>query len=193
MKLYFRDQSRNLAKHLEQLKQLPLIPYEKKDLTEKSTSIEIASQRSLGDLDTSFLFRYDIFPMNAMSHLTQWHHEGRDIRLGDTIVQHVYIPPVRSFSKKLIVGVRVVEVVNKPNQRGFKYETIEGHIERGSASFMLSQESGSIRFVIHTFSKPNIWIARLVAPIFSVPYQTFLTRLALNNVKLRLASQMAAT
>ena len=93
MNLYLFDQSNKLNDHLERFKKLPVIPYEKGTLVEKTTSIEIRSNLSLSALNMGFLFDYDIFPRQAMSHLTQWNSEHRNIRVGDTIVRHVFVTP----------------------------------------------------------------------------------------------------
>lgn len=192
MRIYLTDQSEILGRHLEFLKALPLTRYDTTGLTEKTTTIAIDTPLLLTQINTDFLFAYNIFPTNAMTHLTEWAHERRTMRVGDTIVQQVYLPPVQSASLKIVVGVRVQEILNETKQRGFSYDTIEGHIEKGRATFILEQSNDNrIYFKVHTFSKPANVLARLVEPVFSVPYQTFLTRLALNNVKRQLESQNA--
>ncbi len=164
--------------------------YDKTTLREKTTVMHIDTRCSLVQLKTKFLFDYEIFPNNVMSHLTEWKYEHREMRIGDTIVQQVYLPPTRRLSQKIIVGVRISEIVNEPTRQGFCYDTIAGHVENGTAEFTVEQSSdGKIIFKIHTFSRPSILLARVVGPFFSIPYQSFLTRQALKNVKRQLESQ----
>lgn len=122
-----------------------------------------------------------------MSCLTQWQFEQRSMKIGDTIVQQVYLPPLRQFSQKIIFGVRVNEIINEQNRKGFSYETLEGHIETGISIFTVEQNSKSnIIFKIQTFSKPGNILTQMLGPVISIPYQTFCTNQALNNVKKQL-------
>ncbi len=138
---------------------------------------------SFGELDQSALFNYHIFPNRIMTFLTQWEHENREIRTGDTIVQQVYIPPLLTFSQKIIFGVRVKELINEPNRVGFSYETLEGHVERGISTFTVELMNNQTIFKIHTFSTPGNVLTKLLGPIFSRPYQSFCTNAALKNFK----------
>ena len=193
MQIYLTSQNEILRKHLDFLKTLPLTQYNASGLTEKTTSIVIDTPMPLTQINTDFLFAYKIFPTNAMTHMTEWALERRIMRVGDTIVQQVYLPPKQSISLKIIGGVRVKEIINQKSRLGFSYETIEGHIEKGRATFILEQTNDNkIYFRVHTVSKPANVLARLVGPVFSVPYQTYLTRLGLNNVKRQLESQNVA-
>jgi hypothetical protein len=116
MKIYLTDQHKNLNKHLDFLKLQQVMPYDKTLLTEKTTTIHIDCKKNLDALDTKFLFDYKIFPDNIMTFLTQWDAEKRDIQVGDTIVQQVYLPPTKIFSQKIVFGVRITEVINQPEK-----------------------------------------------------------------------------
>ena len=170
--------------HLKHLCTVPIIEYNKQQLKEKKTTIEINTSKKLADIDLNFLFDYKIFPDYIMSYLTQWANENRNIRVGDTIVQQVFIPPLPLFSQKIIFGVRIKEIINEPNRKGFSYETLKGHVEKGISIFTAEkQDNGKVIFSIKTFSKPATLFTKVLGPVFSIPYQTYCTTRALKNVK----------
>lgn len=76
--------------------------YDRSKLSEKNTSISVENSTPFEELDLDFLFHYQIFPPHIMSFYTQWQDEQRKMEVGDTIVQQVYLPPIRSFSQKIV-------------------------------------------------------------------------------------------
>lgn len=186
MKIYLTDQTPKFKQHLDFLKNRKVMEYDISKLKEKTSTIEIATNKKLEELYLDFLFNYQIFPENIMSYETQWSVEDRKMKVGDTIVQQVYLPPVKTFSQKLIFGVRIKEIINKANKKGFSYATLEGHVEKGISTFTIEQQDDKIFFKIQTYSSPGTLFTKLVGPIFSVPYQTFCTKAALKNVKRQL-------
>ncbi|MCK6615223.1 MAG: DUF1990 domain-containing protein [Ignavibacteriaceae bacterium] len=183
MKIFLKDQKNSLNQHLEYLKTKKVMNYEVSRLTEKISEIEINSSAIPGRLQGEFLFDYQIFPPAIMIFKTEWEAEKRTMRAGDTIAQQIYLPPLRNFSQKIIFGVRIKEIIDQPDKKGFSYETLEGHVEKGISTFTLEEIQGKTVFRIHTLSKPGILITRLLAPVFSVPYQTYCTNEALKYVK----------
>ena len=131
MKIFLTDQAQNLKDHLDALKVLPVMNYKKEILTKKISTIEINTTKAFLQINLDFLFEYKIFPQNILSFKSQWQDENREMKIGDTIAQQVCIPPIRLFSQKIIFGVRVSEIINDSTQKGFSYETLEGHVERG--------------------------------------------------------------
>ena len=187
MKIYLTDQVKYFPKHLEFLKRQDVIEYDISKLSEKTTSISINTNKDLVALNVDFFFNYNIFPDNIMTFFTQWEFEKRKMKIGDTIVQQAFIPPSRYFSQKIIFGVRINKIINESTRLGFSYETLKGHVEMGMSTFTIEKSgSGETIFKIHTFSKPGNLLTQLVAPIFSVPYQTFCTAQGLKNVKRQL-------
>ena len=167
MKIYLTDQSKHLSKHLDLLKTTSIMSYNKKDMIEKTSNIPININKSLKDFDTSLFFNYKIFPGHIMTYLTQWKFENREMQLGDIIVQQVFIPPIKTFSQKIIFGVRINEIINQPSRVGFSYETLEGHAEKGISTFTLEKtENDQVIIKIHTFSKPGNLLAQILAPFF---------------------------
>ena len=105
------------------------------------------------------------------------------MKAGDTIVQQVFIPPTKIVSQKLIFGVRIKEIIDEKSRKGFSYETLEGHVEKGISTFTVEEEQGRIVFKIKTFSGAGNLLSKLMGPFFSVPYQAFCTNKALENCK----------
>ena len=186
MKIYLSDQTKHFQKHLEFLKSKPVMAYNKSRLKEKVSSIDIVTKTPFENLNLEFLFEYKIFPSNILNFLTQWENEKRKMKAGDTIVQQIFIPPTKLFSQKLIFGVRIKEIIDEPTKKGFSYETLEVHVEKGISTFTVEQEGSKIVFKIKTFSGAGNLLSKLMGPVFSVPYQKFCTNKALENCRLQL-------
>ena len=191
MKIYLVNRRNRLSKHLEDLKSKPVMNFDKSNLVEKATEIQIETSKNLDEIDLSFFFNYEIFPENIMVFKTEWNDENREMKIHDTIVQQAFLPPIKSFSQKIIFGVRISKIIDEENRKGFSYETLEGHVEKGISTFTLEQENGKMKFKIHTFSQPGNFLSKLVGPVFSVPYQTFCTKQALKNVKNRIENHQS--
>lgn len=183
MRIFFTDQTPNFGKLLEQLKTTSTTTFDKTKLKEKTTTTCIKTNKTLKELDLGFFFNYKLFPSNIMTFMTQWDHEHRQMRIGDTILQQVFIPPTKTFSQKIVFGVRVNSVIDEPERRGFSYVTIEGHVEKGESTFTVEESERGLVFKIRTFSEPGTWLTKILGPIFTVPYQGYCTRAALENVK----------
>jgi len=190
MKIYLTDQTKHFEKHHKVLQSQDIIKYDKSQLKEKTTIIEINSKKKLADFDLSFFWAYNIFPNNIMTFLTEWTSQNRQMQIGDTILQQAFIPPFRQFSQKILFGVRINQIIVEPSRQGFSYETLKGHVEMGESIFTIEKYLGDKTiFKIHTFSKPGNILTKLVGPFFSVPYQTFCTKKGLENVKKQLELQ----
>lgn len=189
MKIYLTDQNKKFKQHLDFLKTKDVMDYDKTRLTEKITTIEINTTKTIDQLNLDFLFDYKIFPDSIMTFKNQWTEENRKMRVGDTIAQQVYIPPTKTFSQKIIFGVRVNSIIDQADKKGFSYETLEGHVEKGISTFTVEQLDNKIIFKVQTYSTPGNILTKLLGPIFSIPYQTFCTKTALQNVKRQLEKQ----
>jgi hypothetical protein len=183
VKIAFFNQKNHFKTYLEELKKVPVMSYEKSKLIEKISTIEIPNVSNLNKLNLQSFFDYHIFPEHILSAYTQWGDEQRIMQITDTIVQQVFLPPFPKFSQKAVFGVRIKEIIDTNHQCGFSYETLVGHVECGISYFLLEETDGKVIFKIQTFSKPGNFFAKLVAPIFSIPYQTYCTQKALKNVK----------
>ncbi|MCS4436082.1 DUF1990 domain-containing protein [Aquiflexum gelatinilyticum] len=189
MKIYLTDQKYKFKKHLDFLRTKKVMDYDKTILREKITTIKINTAKNIDQLNLDILFDYKIFPDRIMTFKNEWTDENRKMRIGDTIAQQVYIPPTKIFSQKIIFGVRINEIIDQPNRKGFSYETLEGHVEKGISTFTVEQLDNKLIFKIQTYSTPGNILTKLLGPIFSIPYQTFCTKTALNNIKKQLETQ----
>ena len=72
------------------------------------------------------------------------------MKIGDTILQQAFIPPTQSFSQKIIFGVRINNIIEETNRKGFSYETIEGHVEKGESTFTIEKGDKGLIFNIKT-------------------------------------------
>ena len=149
------------------------MPYNKAQLTEKTSAIALETDKTLEELNLDCLFNYEIFPSFIMGHLSQWKAENRDMQIGDTIVQLVHCPPLESLSLKLVFGVRISGMINTETSKGFSYETLEGHVENGISTFTVEECSGQLIFKIHTYSRPGHLLSGIFSRIFTLPYQRF--------------------
>jgi hypothetical protein len=183
MKIYLTDQVNNFDRLLKELMAKPTMTFEKTKLKEKTTTIDIETEKTLGQINLDFLFDYKIFPSNIMTFMTQWGQEKRKIKIGDTILQQAFIPPIKTLSQKIVFGVRINNIIDETDRKGFSYVTIDGHVEKGESTFTIENSNGGLIFRIKTFSEPGNLCTKLVGPIFTVPYQTYCTRTALENVK----------
>jgi len=102
MKIYLTDQADNFDRLLKELMTKPTMTFDKTKLKEKKTIIDIKTKGTLGQLNLDFLFDYKIFPSSIMAFMTQWGQEKRKMKIGDTILQQVYIPPTKTFSQKKV-------------------------------------------------------------------------------------------
>ena len=131
------------------------------------------------------LLAYDIFPPNIVQ--ATIYPAGR-VSACSTIVQRVVVGPVA-----LEAAVRVIEVWDHPPTRdddglcgggsvGFCYVTLEGHPERGVASFEVRlKATGEVTVVVEARSCAGNWMTRVGRP-FARVYQRALTRAALRRL-----------
>ena len=138
-----------------------------------------------------FLFDYDIFPPRIIRAVTEWRSEGRTMRAGDIIIQRASLPPF-GLGIRAEFAVRVCEIFDDPRRRGFAYETLDGHAERGVSAFYIEDVDGALDFVIHTRSEAGHWLSRLVGPVFTLPFQRWCTRQALEHVRSRFQEENSA-
>lgn len=189
MMLYLKDQKNNFKQHLSVFMSQKVMDYDIRQLTNKITSIDIETNKKIEELNLNFLFNYEIFPSNMMAYFNQWEDENRKMSVGDTIVQQVSIPPVNSLSLKLIIGVKINKIINQYNQKGFSYETLVGHVEKGISTFTIEQLDSKVIFKIQTYSEPGNILTKFFGPLITTPYQSYCTKCALLNVKQQLEKQ----
>lgn len=61
---------------------------------------------------------------------------------------------------------KIVYVIDEPNQYGFAYGTLPGHIESGEELFLVSKDNiGNVYYEIKAFSKPRHWLSKIGYPL----------------------------
>ncbi|MDB5139124.1 MAG: hypothetical protein JWR12_1040 [Mucilaginibacter sp.] len=183
MKIFLTDQQKHFEKHLWELKNSNVIPYQRELIKHKAHKQII--DRNFSDLSFSSFFDYKIFPAHILTAFPQWIEENRTMQPGDTIVQQINIPPSSILSQKIIVGVRIKEVFNSDSCKGFSYETLTGHVEKGISTFKIESQKNISVFAIETHSAPGLAFLKLLQP-FSSLYQDYCTNQALLKVNLML-------
>ncbi len=164
---------------------MEVVPYDKKHLTHKDSSIEL--DWNFSSINFNNLFNYRIFPVQILSTFPQWVQENRKIQVGDTIVQQISIPPLKKLAQRILVGVRVKEIIDNKTAKGFSYETLQGHVEKGCALFLIEQVNDKVFFRIETYSAPE----RLkLFQSLSSWYQDYCIKKALINFKNNLSLDM---
>lgn len=64
------------------------------------------------------------------------------------------------------IPCQVVWVEESPERTGFAYGSLDGHPERGEASFVLEPSGPErTRFAVRSFSKPGNWVSRIGRPV----------------------------
>lgn len=177
------DQKHDLEKYLDFHNEKSVAFYRREKLIPKETSIQFPFNWSQRHVAEESFFDYSIFPTSILVGYGEWRKFNRRMEIGDTIVQQAYLPPGFKLSQKLIFGVRVNKVWNLENEFGFAYETLEGHPELGESQFIVKQQGANCVFIISTVSVPGNLVSRMVAPFFTLPYQAFCTKKALEFVK----------
>ncbi len=181
MKISLFDQRNNFESYLIDLKKLKPLAYDKNKLNHKIQTEIIPGYANLSALDLKPFFDYKIFPENILQAYPQWLHEQREMKVDDTIVQQIQIPPLESFTQKIIVGVRIKEIFNTENCKGNSYETIQGHVEKGISIFKFNSQNGTVNFTIETFSTSNGFLLSAFQYLSSL-YQNYCTKKALEFV-----------
>lgn len=187
MKIFLSNQNKLFPVHLNKLCTYRVIPYSKENLKHKTSTKQIKSMLNLESIDLKDFFNYKIFPANILQAYTQWENEDRYMQVNDTIVQQIQIPPIIGFSQKIIMGVRIKEIINSNKSKGFSYETLEGHVEKGISTFIVERKNNSLYFTIETYSSANIPGLSMFQSLSSL-YQDYCTKQALNFVAAYLSS-----
>lgn len=124
------------------------------------------------------LLAYDVFPPTLVRYAIC---PAGPIRVGATIVQQILLGPLA-----LEMAVRVVDAWDRSegaiHEAGFSYVTLEGHPERGIATFRVRlDEAGGVTILIDARSRPGLLLTRIIRPIARALQRT-LTQAALHRL-----------
>lgn len=127
------------------------------------------------------LLRYDVFPAYRMRHHVCT--VDNKLRPGALVVQRVFAGPVA-----VEAAVRVTDVFDeraRGGQAGFTYVTLQGHVERGVATFSVGLDAARVPTLrIESWSRPGNALAALGRP-FLRQVQRSSVRAALRHVQAR--------
>lgn len=183
MKYCLFDHKTKLADYLSEFRSLPLSFEKIEELPQKKFTTFVYSPISnLQEYDFSFLFRYEIFPLEILNFFGEWQLHNREMQVGDIIIQQAKIPPV-SLSIKLIFGVKILSVYHDKNKVGFSYGTLEGHPETGINEFSFFIKDDSLFAEVNTIAKPGLFLSQSLAFIFTKPYVNYCNQKALSIMK----------
>jgi hypothetical protein len=188
MQLALFDQKSRLANRLGEWRNKPLNFTDSSRFPETRTEESVPLRTSASTLENchlDFLLRYDVFPSSVLNFFGEWQRENRLMRAGDVIIQQANLPPVK-WGLKLLFGVRVLSVERTDTRVAFTYGTLKGHPEMGTNEFSFSLAGDQVAIRICTRSESALWIARLFAPIFTMPYVRYCNRKALSHLKAKL-------
>ena len=119
------------------------------------------------------LLAYRIFaPSRMHAHVCTPDHV---VAVGATIIQRVTFGPI-----SIETAVRVIEVERTPERASFAYATLDGHPERGVASFAVTRASRGGAFEAQAWSKAGHWLTAVGRPI-SRSLQRMITREAVSS------------
>ena len=113
------------------------------------------------------LANYEVFPHEVLEATCQWRLESRPLEIGDTILQRIHVLSRKGEPRyDFIAGVRIDRVIEDDWERGFRYLTLRGHPERGTATLLVRKDpgTGQVTFLIETLSAPGRWFVWLAQP-----------------------------
>lgn len=162
MILTFDDQTAELPRYLERFRRLPVLPYDEASMTRRTVSCVLPSSFDLRDAKQ--LWNGDVFSPRHVGAFSEWQRGSRAMRVGDTIVQQFTLPASARAIPRVVVGVRVCEVLRSPRRIAFAYEALRGHAELGLTQFAVDVDhGGNKRFSITRWARPRRAIARIGA------------------------------
>lgn len=126
------------------------------------------------------LFDYEIFPPRLVGHAVI---PAGGITEGCTVVQRIGVGGIFLESATRVVDVWKTTEAEGAQSAGFAYVTLEGHPERGVATFEVRQERDDVLVVLTARSVPGTMLTKLASPV---------TRLVQRAITERAVSGLAA-
>jgi uncharacterized protein (UPF0548 family) len=128
-----------------------------------------------GDFDRAVesLLAYRIFAPQRM--LARVCSPDNCVAVGAIVVQRVVLGPIA-----IETAVRVIEVERTADRAYFAYATLQGHPERGVASFAVIRSGSEMKFEAQAWSRAGTWLTAIGRPV-SRSLQKALTREAVRS------------
>ena len=103
------------------------------------------------------LMRYQFYPPDVLSHVSDFGLWNRWAQVGDRIVQRIHLFSL--FGKPVVDVIamnEVRQVITEPRRYGFTYVTVETHVEQGEWSACLEWASDNqLRLTVKAISRPT--------------------------------------
>ncbi|MBK8904704.1 MAG: DUF1990 family protein [Anaerolineaceae bacterium] len=103
------------------------------------------------------LMRYQFYPHDVLSHVSDFGLWNRWAQVGDRIVQRIHLFSL--FGKPVVDVIamnEVRQVITEPRRYGFTYVTVETHVEQGEWTACLEWDpDNQLRLAVHTISRPS--------------------------------------
>lgn len=181
MQFFIQNQCHRLPQYLSVLKAAPLSYNEPLNLPCDVERLAVRSNPrcDLRSCNIQFLFRYDVYPPNLLNFFGEWQLDGRELEMGDTIVQQAQFPPCRA-GIKILFGSRVLAAYRTETTAGFGYGTLAGHPETGTKEFAFTAEGDSLFALVRTIAVPVI---RFAPRALVQRYVRFCNRQALHRMR----------
>lgn len=103
------------------------------------------------------LMRYQFYPHDVLSHVSDFGLWNRWAQVGDRIVQRIHLFSL--FGKPVLDVIamnEVREVITEPRRYGFTYVTVATHVEQGEWTACLDwAPDNQLRLSVHAISRPT--------------------------------------
>ncbi|WP_420629430.1 DUF1990 family protein [Candidatus Leptofilum sp.] len=103
------------------------------------------------------LMRYQFYPHDVMSHVSDFGLWNRWVQAGDRIVQRIHLFSL--FGKPILDAVtmtEVTQVILEPRRYGFTYVTVDTHVEQGEWSACLEwRKDNALILTVKATSRPR--------------------------------------
>ena len=103
------------------------------------------------------LMRYQFYPHDVMSHVSDFGLWNRWVQAGDRIVQRIHL--FSFFGKRIldVVGMtEISQVILEPRRYGFTYVTVDTHVDQGEWSTCLEwREDNELILTVNAISRPR--------------------------------------
>ena len=103
------------------------------------------------------LMRYQFYPHEVMSHVSDFGLWNRWVQSGDRIVQRIHLFSLLGLPILDVVTMTVVtQVILEPRRYGFTYVTSDSHVEQGEWSACLEwRENSELILTVKAISRPR--------------------------------------
>ena len=101
--------------------------------------------------------RYQFYPNDVLSHVSDFSLWNRWVQVGDRIVQRIHLFSL--FGKPILDVVamnEISQVITEPRRYGFTYVTAANHVEQGEWTACINwRDDGELFLSVKAISKPS--------------------------------------